>query len=183
MSWAKISEFWSNFRNHINSNREQGLLNRQVVILHNSGLRPPLCNITPRRSLHAKVELRRNKMILNKYKFSKEQIKLCPKVSGIYALIHNQEIIYIGQSKSLRQRLQHHYRAESALQGVYAQQKEEQYQCNREYAILMYKFIIEHKDELEFLILPVEVEKLNEIELLYISKYQPKFNYAGKEKS
>lgn len=85
--------------------------------------------------------------------------------SGIYAFVYHNEVIYVGQSVNIQRRLIKHH-------GI---------DCNIRQGknIRLYSFLKKHLDEIQFLVLPVNKNKLNQKEKYYITKYKPKFNYKG----
>ena len=99
-------------------------------------------------------------------------------ISGIYALIYNNEIIYIGQSVNIGSRLTAHNsknRYETTKKKM-----EKEPGCNREKSLAMYDLIRQHRDDIGFQILKeCPIELLNQEEEKYIIKYQPCFNYKG----
>lgn len=111
-----------------------------------------------------------------KYNLTLKDIKPFNDKQGIYALIHNGEIIYIGQSINLGNRLRTHRRANT--QTIISQIIQEEGKINRCKTLAMYYFINENIDDMYFTILE-ETINLNEREEYYITKHQPKFNYKG----
>ena len=100
-------------------------------------------------------------------------------ISGIYALIYNNVIIYIGQSANISGRLTAHNN-KNKYDTIKKQIEKEGGQCHREKSLAMYDFIRQHRDEIEFQILEqCPLELLNQQEEKYIIQYQPKFNYRG----
>lgn len=112
------------------------------------------------------------------YSLNPEETKLFKNVSGIYALIHNEEIIYIGQSKSIQERLNKHRESEYNIKEILHKIKKEEGRCNRTKQLLMYQYITEHKEEMKFTILKKTTDR-NKWEEHYITLYKPKFNYKG----
>lgn len=86
-------------------------------------------------------------------------------VSGIYAFVHNNEVIYVGQSINVRRRLSSHHCTGTKL-------REGKNPC-------FYKFLQNHMSEVFFLVVPADREQLNQLEEKYINKYKPKFNWSG----
>lgn len=100
-------------------------------------------------------------------------------ICGIYALVYDNEIIYIGQSMNIGNRLRQHngaYQIEETLRKI----KKEQGNCNRTKQLALYMFIDEHREDINFIIIgtcaPTE---LDDYEKEYISRYKPIFNYKG----
>lgn len=110
-------------------------------------------------------------------KATKENIKKYNKKAGIYALIHQDEIIYIGSSKDIGSRLRHHL-SENALNNTLRMIYAEEGRSNRCKALAMYHFISTHREEIQFNVLE-ETNDLNEREEYYINQHKPKYNYAG----
>lgn len=94
--------------------------------------------------------------------------------SGIYYLYYDNEIIYIGQSKDIYDRLCHHRNWNSSLKKA---------QQNRDggHLVELYQFIGEHLDFIEFGIFRFthSLEENNYWEEHFIKTYKPKYNYAG----
>lgn len=115
------------------------------------------------------------------YDFNKEEIKQFNKISGIYAIIHNNKVLYVGKSTNLGDRLRHH-RSENALQNtineIVRDIEKSGYCGNRCKAIAMYVYIDKHREEMEFSILK-ETEDLDYWEEHYITLFKPRYNYKG----
>lgn len=101
-------------------------------------------------------------------------------ISGIYALIYNNEIIYIGQSVNIGSRLTAH-NSKNRYEITKKKMEQEGFgKCCREKSLVMYDLIRHHRDDIEFQILEqCSVELLNQLEEKYIVQYQPCFNYKG----
>ena len=112
-----------------------------------------------------------------------ELYKLCDKtkreeleeVCGIYAILYNNEVIYVGQSINIRSRLASH--TSKAKINQYA--KRDQNDKNTQLKLEFYTLIQEHMDEIQFLYIPCNKKELDKYEEYYINKYKPKYNYAG----
>ena len=112
-----------------------------------------------------------------------ELYKLCDKtkreeleeVCGIYAILYNNEVIYVGQSINIRSRLDSH--TNKARINEYA--KRDQHNKNTQLKLEFYTLIQEHMDEIQFLYIPCDKKELNKYEEYYINKYKPKYNYVG----
>ena len=115
--------------------------------------------------------------IRNRYPFTLEEIKKWKEKKGIYALMHNNSVIYVGQSINLGSRLQSH-RNENALNNIVRKTIKEGGRNNNSKAIAMYGFINEHREEIKFAILK-ETEDLDVWEEKYITHFKPRFNYKG----
>lgn len=81
--------------------------------------------------------------------------------SGIYAFIHNDKVIYVGQSVNIQQRLRQHRQATKNTH-------------NR-----LYNYLRQYESQITFLVLPVEFEELDAKEEYYINKYKPFLNKIG----
>ena len=120
-------------------------------------------------------------MECNIYKASEIKQNLqCPPAgtSGIYALIHNNQVIYVGQSTNLRARIMAHLKAESRLKDLFKTRKNHEcatYKMQKE----RYEFIRDNYDDIYYLYIPAGATELNTLEEYYIAKYKPRFNYAG----
>ena len=115
-------------------------------------------------------------MIIEYYKLTLDNINKFSKVKGIYALIYRNTIIYIGQSKSIADRLKTH-RAKKP-QDIIKQIIKEEGKCNRCKSLAMYNFIQNNIEEMNFAVLQ-ETDQLNYYEKYYITKFKPKYNYRG----
>lgn len=115
---------------------------------------------------------------LEVYEFIPEETKLFNNVSGIYALLHNDEVIYVGQSININKRLNNHRNSESNIQNILKQIKRECGKCNRTKQIALYQYISDYKEEIEFIILK-KTPNRDRWEEHYIRLFKPKFNYAG----
>lgn len=118
-------------------------------------------------------------MYLDTYKFEyTNNYKFFDNVSGIYALIYNDEVIYVGQSRNIKKRLGAHHCYETNIKRAmknYEKDNRESYLNEK----ARYEFIRDHMKEIVFLVLPVETDKLDEVEEVYIDKYKPRFNWHG----
>ena len=112
-----------------------------------------------------------------------ELYRLCDKtkreeleeVCGIYAILYNNEVIYVGQSINIRSRLDSH--TNKAKINEYA--KRDQHNKNTQLKLEFYTLIQEHMDEIQFLYIPCDKKELDKYEEYYINKYKPKYNYVG----
>ena len=102
--------------------------------------------------------------------------------SGIYGLIHQgynkEEVIYVGQSKNLANRLGDHSRPTSQLEKVISAYVKENGRSNRAKQMGLYRFLECNIDDVFFVVLK-ETEDLNEWEEHYITLFKPAFNYKG----
>lgn len=110
--------------------------------------------------------------------FTIENIKAYKGKKGIYALLLDEKIVYIGQSTNLYSRLRKHFNSEKALEDTLRMIKQENNKCNRLKQVALYEFINTYKDQMKFTILK-ETDELNKYEEQYITEYKPKFNYKG----
>lgn len=106
-----------------------------------------------------------------------KEYKRFNRMSGIYALVYKNEIIYVGQSCNVRQRLISHHGYRSVLRGLY--KRKQPYSDSTQFRINFYTFIKENMKDIQFLAIPVEPIDLIKTEKHYIEKYKPRFNYAG----
>ena len=115
-------------------------------------------------------------MIVELYKLcDKTKREELEKVCGIYAILYNNEVIYVGQSINIRSRLDSH--TNKARINEYA--KRDQHNKNTQLKLEFYTLIQEHMDEIQFLYIPCDKKELNKYEEYYINKYKPKYNYVG----
>lgn len=109
-------------------------------------------------------------------------IALFNKVSGIYGLMYityeTEEIIYVGQSINIANRLRTHRAAKSQFQKAVDQYIQEEGRCNRSKQMALYRFIDANKDDLFFVVL-AETDELDKWEEHYITLFKPRFNYKG----
>lgn len=109
----------------------------------------------------------------------KNDVHLFDKISGIYGLLYENEIIYVGQSINIANRLKDHKRS-SNINDIINRIIKEDGNCNRCKQLAMYYFLDEHKKEIEFVLLKeCKIEELNYYEEKYITKFKPRFNYKG----
>ncbi len=97
---------------------------------------------------------------------------------GIYAIVHNGEYLYIGQSVELYKRLTYH-NCSVAIERTLRDMKRGRKKHTNDHALDMYKYIDAHRDEIQFTILEEWPDNLNEREKFYIEKYKPRFNTCG----
>ena len=98
--------------------------------------------------------------------------------AGIYALIHNNKVIYVGQSVSMRDRLLKHSNADKRLEELaqtHTHTNTQQYLIQKK----RYEFIKENIEDILYLFVPCEKDVLDEMEKHYITKHKPKYNYIG----
>ena len=113
---------------------------------------------------------------LELYDFTLENIGMFSGKRGIYGLVYDDEIIYVGQSKNIGNRLKTHRKANT--KSIIDHIIREEGKCNRCKQLALYYFIDENREEMNFVILE-ETEDLNEREKYYISLFKPKYNYKG----
>lgn len=110
------------------------------------------------------------------YDFTKEEANHFKNKSGVYALIYDNEVIYVGQSINLAKRLKAHMTTKP--QTIVKKIIEENGKCNRCKSLAMYAFLDEHKDDIQFVVL-LETDELNKYEEHYIKLFLPRYNYKG----
>ena len=111
------------------------------------------------------------------YSLTEQNMKLFNKCSGIYGLVYQNEIIYVGQSHNICRRLHDHMK-ESAIQTTINKIYKEDGKHNRSKELAKYIFIDKHREDMEFTILQI-TDNLDEWEEHYITLLQPKYNYVG----
>ena len=90
-------------------------------------------------------------MIVELYRLcDKAKRKELEEVCGIYAILYNNEVIYVGQSINIRSRLASH--TSKAKINQYA--KRDQNDKNTQLKLEFYTLIQEHMDEIQFLYIP-----------------------------
>ena len=96
---------------------------------------------------------------------------------GIYYLSYDSEIIYIGQSKNLYNRLSAHRNWKSQLKQVQLKRDK----GGEGYLVELYQFIGEHLDFIEFGIFRFthSLEESNHWEEHFIKFHKPKYNFSG----
>lgn len=99
--------------------------------------------------------------------------------SGIYGLYYRNECIYVGQSSNLYYRLNQHYNVEARLKELEKiKNKADYYHPDKK--IEMYNLIKDNLHLIEFKILRFcDYADLDVTENMFISLYQPKYNYVG----
>lgn len=111
-----------------------------------------------------------------------DDINLFKKKSGIYGLIHmtyeTEEVIYVGQSINIANRLKNHREAKYQLQKAIDKYILEEGRCNRSKQMALYRFIDANKDDIFFVVL-AETDELDKWEEHYITLFKPRFNYKG----
>ena len=112
-----------------------------------------------------------------KYRLDSRDVEIFEGKSGIYGIVYDQDIIYVGQSKNIARRLKEH-RKENKLNDVISQIIREQWKCNRYKQLALYRFIENNRDDIFFVVLE-QTENLDDREEYYISTIKPKFNYKG----
>lgn len=115
---------------------------------------------------------------LEVYEFIPEETKLFNNVSGIYALLHNDEVIYVGQSIDIQRRLGEHRNSQSNINKILHKINKEAGKFNRTKQLALYLYISEFKEEIEFIVLKETLNR-DKWEEHYITLFKPKFNYAG----
>ena len=103
-------------------------------------------------------------------------------ISGIYAIGVDDEILYIGQSVSIGDRLLCHFHPD-AFDYILEKTYREKGAVNRYKALGLYHHIFKRKDEIWFTILArVPQSALNQEESKLIDQYKPRYNYEGIDK-
>ena len=110
------------------------------------------------------------------YDFTLEDIRCFNGTSGIYALIYDSEVIYVGQSINIGERLRTHRR--TTVKQIVDKIIDEGGKSNRCKQIALYDFITNNKDDIQFVVL-LETNELNKYEEHYIKLFLPKYNYKG----
>lgn len=110
------------------------------------------------------------------YDFTLDEIRNFNDKSGIYALIYDNEVIYVGQSKNIGDRLRTHRRTK--VEQIVNKIIKEGGKVNRSKQIALYDFINGNKEDIQFVVL-LETKELNRYEEHYIKLFQPKYNYKG----
>ena len=105
-------------------------------------------------------------------------------VSGIYGLVYDDEVIYIGQSVHIGKRIQNHMANEKNIKSLMSliRRKKTTQLPNYTKSILKDLFIYQHKEEIEFTVFKecsIDKEELDYYEEHYIRLFQPLFNYTG----
>lgn len=111
------------------------------------------------------------------FDFTKEEFKRFNGKSGVYGLVYDNEVIYVGQSKKLNERLKAHSKEGKVEETIKLIIKEDG-KCNRSKQLAMYNFIDKHREDMQFIVL-IETDELNKYEEHYIKLFQPKYNYKG----
>ena len=119
------------------------------------------------------------------YQLDQDDIKEYKNKVGIYGLIYDNEVIYVGQSTNIAHRLTKH-NSENALESTIKQVIKEDGRSNRCKAIAMYAFIKAHREDMQFVVFQEFEEcdadlktKLNAAEEHFITLFKPKYNYIG----
>ena len=111
------------------------------------------------------------------YPFTPQYFQLFKKKPGIYGIVCQNQIIYVGQSHDLEHRLKAHWKKE-AKNYVLKKIEEEKGKINRTKQLALYTFIDAYREQIYFTILE-ETTNLDEREEYYITQYLPTFNYKG----
>lgn len=116
------------------------------------------------------------------YKLNDKEDRSIYDGAGIYGLLYNKNIIYIGQSTNIHRRLTSH-NAPGKVEYIKSLIEKEQGNCNRQKSLAMYSFIRENRDNIGFVILKkCHVNDLDMYEKKYITMFKPMYNYAGVDK-
>lgn len=92
-------------------------------------------------------------------------------------MIYDDNVIYIGQSKNMRNRILTHF-SKNTYNHYIEQEQRNPIEANHVIAE-RYRVFQQYKDQINLICIPMPIEKLNETEEYYINKYQPKYNWAG----
>ena len=103
------------------------------------------------------------------------------RISGIYAILYRGQIIYIGQSENIYNRIKQHFKLTQNVKKLVEQQDKNGYLKDWEQLSLKKNlFIAEFSDDISWEILELcEVDDLDLNEKYWIEKYKPIFNYEG----
>lgn len=118
-------------------------------------------------------------MVLEKHYFNNtDNFHKFDEVSGIYALLYKDEVLYVGQSVNVGKRLfQHH--AMKAQINTNLKMYNNSRSASAHNRLHFYMFLLNNKHNIYFIVLPTGKDKLDEIEEHYITKYKPQYNWAG----
>ena len=115
---------------------------------------------------------------MEKQLLTKENRLRYKNIRGIYFIIFENTIIYIGQASDINNRLRVHEKADwQMIEKQWNREKATGVYPDRSKSIKFYKFIKEYKDKIYFI--AYETCNGNELEEYFIHKYQPKYNFAG----
>lgn len=118
-------------------------------------------------------------MIQNLEKFRLNSVKnrnYFKDVCGIYALLYEGEVIYIGKSKNIADRLRRH-NAIFAVDSILNTIKKENGRCDRSKELALHTLIDEHRNDIYFcLVGTCAIDELEEYKQEYIGRYNPIFN-------
>ena len=107
----------------------------------------------------------------------KKRIKKC----GIYALTFGGQVIYVGQSKDIENRVKDHFRWKTRVKEIQKKgQKQGGYTRGQIVQLSRYQFIGMHEGKVSYKILEECSEsQLDAYEEYWIKRYNPIFNYEG----
>ena len=110
---------------------------------------------------------------------NKEDRKKFKAKCGIYALLYQDQVIYIGQSRNIQSRLKSH-NVPNKVQSIIKEIVKEDGNCNRCKSLAMYCFIDAHREDIQFSVLQeCRDDELSSYEEYYINQFKPRFNYKG----
>ena len=103
------------------------------------------------------------------------------RISGIYAILYKNRIIYVGQSENIYNRIKQHFKLTQNVKKLVEQQDKNGYLRDWEQLSLKKNlFIAQNSDDITWEILELcEVDDLDLNEEYWIKKYKPIFNYEG----
>lgn len=104
---------------------------------------------------------------------NKEDRKLFNDVSGVYALVYDNQAIYVGQSIKVGKRLSTHSHPEARIRDI------RKHIISHNKKLDMYLFIQSHMDDIYFVVIECPIEELNKLEEEKIMKHQPRYNTLG----
>ncbi|MDO5848846.1 MAG: GIY-YIG nuclease family protein [Methanobrevibacter sp.] len=99
---------------------------------------------------------------------------------GIYLLIHNDEVFYVGQSGNLRNRLKDHWHAD--INEILDSIKKDDGKYNLTKHLAMYLFIEDNLEDIEFEVIECHKSELNFLEQETIKQHAPRYNIQGVSK-
>lgn len=118
-------------------------------------------------------------MILEKHYFhNTKNFHQYDGVSGIYAILYKEQVLYVGQSVNVCRRLFSHHSMRGNIKRNLAEYNATKNACahNR---VDFYRFLLDNKPFIYFIVLPTPQDKLDAVEQHYITKYKPQYNWTG----
>lgn len=124
--------------------------------------------------------------ISEKYQLNnRENLAPFNKKAGVYFLIHRDEIIYIGQSQNLKERLNNHKSPDTAFQKILKQiaKEDPKYAKGKIKSLNRCYYIGMNLNEIEFRVISngrlKDKNKREQLEEYCISLFKPRFNLSG----